>query len=230
MEEFEKYYEISIFNPPEFSIDMEILQLMLQNLSEISGTGKSILIRSRGDFFSLGYDSSCKLIRDSEFVGNIVSLGTAIMQLIKNHNAPVITHASGHAWGAALELGIISDGFISTEECDFAYPDARFHLPPIFMDPVTLRESLGEKVFSRLISGGKLSPSEALGYGILSGIGDIEYAVDESIRMNNETFLNAKEGFSVDQARIRNHIKNVRTSDTSRIDLKGLEEYRKSNV
>ncbi len=230
MEEFDKYYQISIFNPPEFSIDMEILQLLLQNLSEISGSGKSIVIRSRGPFFSMGYDSSCKLIRDSEFVGNIVSLGTAVMQLIKNHNAPVITYASGHAWGAALELGIICDGFISSSECDFAYPDAMFQLPCVFTDPLTMKESLGEKVFSRLISGSRIDATEALAHGIISDIGNLEDAIEKSIRMNNPTFIDAKESSSVDQSRIRNHIKGVRSSDTTKIDLKGLEEYRRSHL
>ncbi len=207
---------------------MEILQSLLQVFSEISGSGKPVIINSRGDFFSQGYDSSCKLIRDSEFVGNIIAIGTAVMQLIRNHNGVVLTYATGHAWGAALELGLVSDAFISGDKCDFAYPDASFGLPSIFIDPVTMKENLGERMFSRLLSGEIINSSDALSSGITSGRGNFQKAIDVAIKLNNATFLSAKEGENIDQSRIRNHIRYARSMDTSKIDLKGLESHRSS--
>ncbi len=203
---------------------------MLQKFSEISGSGIPVIISSDGDYFSQGYDCSCKLVRDNEFVQNFVSLGTAVMQLIRNHNAPVLLYGKGHVWGAALELALICDAFVCSDTCDIAYPDASFGLPPIFLDPFTFREILGERLFARILSGTIMHADEGLESNIITAKGSYEDAIGVMNKLNNPTFITGKEWDSIDLARIRNHLKYIQHMDTSKINLKALESYRKSNL
>ena len=80
---------------------MEVLQQLFINLSAITSDGnlKPVVIRSKGDNFSMGYDCSCHLVKDNDFLLSVVSLGTGIMQLIRNYEAPVVI-------GAVMSIGL----------------------------------------------------------------------------------------------------------------------------
>lgn len=209
-------------------MDLEVLQQLFMNLSSITSDGnlKPVVIRSTGENFSMGYDCSCHLVKDNDFLLTVVSLGTGIMQLIRNYEAPIISFCKGFTLGAGLELALISDYSVGEKDSKYGFPDILYDFPSIMIPPEGMRGFIPGNAMKELATGRILTLKESLDNGLISREGNLEDAESMAISLNNSFFRRIKGSRFVRNEILKSYAHHIETTDTKKIRLKELESYR----
>jgi enoyl-CoA hydratase/carnithine racemase len=199
-------------------------------LSEIISEGKRkpIVISSSGKNFSLGYDCSCHLVKDNDFLLSVVSLGSGIAHLITNYDSPVVSYCSGLTLGAGLELAILSDYVVSSEDVEFGFPEIKFGFPFIMIPPNSLKNFISKSAISNLLIGELTGCESSLNMGISNKTGNKVEAEIVAQQLNHNFFSQIKNSISIEKESIKNYLNYIGTMNTKEIKLKELENYRKS--
>ena len=209
-------------------MDIEVLQQLFMNLSAITSDGnlKPVVIRSKGDNFSMGYDCSCHLVKDNDFLLSVVSLGTGIMQLIRNYEAPVVSYCKGFTLGAGLELTLISDYSVGEKNSKYGLPDILFNFPSIIIPPEGMRHFIPGNTVKELATGRILTFNESLEHGIIFRDGNLQDAENMAISLNNTFFRRIKGSRFMKNEIIKAYVHHIETISTKTIRLKELESFR----
>ncbi len=212
-------------------MDMEVIQQLLIKLSEIvsSNEGKPIVIFSEGKHFSRGYDCSCHLVKDNQFLENVVTIGTTIGQLIRNYDHPVVAYAHGYALGAGLELLLLCDYAVAGADFNAGLPETLFNFPNLLIPPELMGKYLPKNGVNTIVSGAILNSKEALGLGIVNQTGLLEDARKIARSMNTDLLSMSKSSYMMDQKEIKNYLNYIRNLDTRLVKLRELEDYRKTH-
>ncbi len=228
-EETDKLHFLTVRNLPENSMDMEVLQQLFMNLSSISSEEKlkPVVIKSAGKNFSTGYDCSCHLVKDNDFLLSVITLGSGILQLIRNYEAPVVSFCNGYTLGAGLELALISDYSVGEKGSSYGFPDINFEFPSIMVPPEGFRNFLSGSSLKELSSGKIFSCNEAIDYGFISRQGTLKDAEDMAISLNNSFFRRIKSSRFMPNEVIKSYAHYIETANTKLIRLKDLESFRK---
>ena len=77
---------IEIYNPDQNVIDIEVLMGIASAVSGFisEDSVRAILIKSRGKDFSVGYDGSCKRLRDNSWLLTVYDTSSAIYNMIRS--------------------------------------------------------------------------------------------------------------------------------------------------
>lgn len=114
-----------------------------------------ILLTGQGDYFSAGYDLA-NLSSDADQLSLF-----ELVDLMVHAPKPVISGLQGHAFGAGLELALLSAFRLTTPDARFGFPDIHHGLPPGAGATQTLPRILGAKrSLDLLVSGRKVKASE----------------------------------------------------------------------
>lgn len=228
MKESDQFIDLILNNEPENTMDMEVIQQLILKLSEITSDdkGRPIVIHSAGNNFSRGYDCSCHLVKDNQFLTNVVFMGTTIAQLIRNYDHPVVAFAHGYAMGAGLELLISCDYVMADSSFKSGLPEMLFNFPNIMIPPETMGKYISRAGVSALATGSVFNLESSLALGIVDKKGSLKEAQQFAVSMNNEFFSRTKQYYMMDQKEIRNYVQYIKSLDTHNLKLKDLENYR----
>lgn len=231
MQESDQSIDLILNNDPENVMDIEVIEQLLLKLSEITTDGKNkpILIYSEGRNFSMGYDCSCVLVKDNEFLANVVSMGTAIAQLIHNYDRPIVAFAHGYTMGAGLELLFLCDYVVADDSFKSGFPETKFNFPNIMIPPETMGKFIPRASLNSLATGSLFNTDESLNLGIVNKKGTLNDAREIAIRMNNDFFSRSKQYYILDQKEIKNYVQYIENIDTHPLKLRELEDYRKTH-
>ncbi len=231
LQESDQTIDLILNNDPENTMDMEVIQQLLLKLSDITSDdqNKPIIIHSEGHNFSKGYDCSCLLVKDNEFLANVVSMGTAIAQLIHNYDRPVVAFAHGYAMGAGLELLISCDYVIADDSFKSGFPETMFNFPNIMIPPEAMGKLIPRASLNSLATGSSFNIEESLNLGIVNKRGTLKDAREIAILMNNNFFSRSKQYYMLDQKEIKNYVQYIGSIDTHTLKLRELENYRKTH-
>ncbi len=210
-------------------MDLEVLQQLFMHLTSISSDSKlkPVVIRSAGTDFSVGYDCSCHLVKDNEFLLSVLSFGLGILQIARNYDAPVVAFCHGYTLGAGLELAVLCDYSVGSEGSIYGFPDAIFGFPSMLIPPEGLSNFLERKTIKEISTGELFSIENAIKIGLMDKIGSLEDAENLAIRMNNTLFTKFKSSRFVSNEVIKSYVHYIGTMDTRKIRLKDLEQFRK---
>lgn len=220
--------KLALGNDPENTMDMEVLQQLLIKISDITSDDDQlpVVIYSKGRNFTRGYDCSCHLVKDNQFLEGVVKIGMGIAQFIRNYDHPVICYQHGYVLGSGLELSFLCDYVVSDKNAIFGFPESKFDFPGIMIPPESLQKFASPNAVSIMARGISVNADEAMKSNIINEIGTLNDAISIAKDLDNEFFAKTKSTKLMDQNAIKNYIHYIHSKDTRTIRLKDLENYR----
>jgi len=149
---------------------------------------KVIVISGNGEYFCAGEDiEDLYSIRNFEDAVNIfLDHIRPVFDLILRNPKPVITAVNGPAYGAGVELALVSDLTIAVKEAYFALSQGRIGVGPalalILGLPIIGRKRLLEMV----LTGRRVSAEEAKNWGLINYVVDRDELEKQVLMISNE--------------------------------------------
>jgi enoyl-CoA hydratase/carnithine racemase len=151
--------------------------IMLQELSEaIDFVNKEknircLVIEGKGKAFSSGADLKEINGLTSENVKTFSRMGQKIFSKIEKLSKPVIASINGLVLGGGLELLLVCDFKIATENSEFGFPEIKLGLIPAWGGTQRLPSIIGFSYSKRLIlTGDRITATEALKIGLIDRV------------------------------------------------------------
>lgn len=143
-------------------------------------TIRVIVLKGTQDFFAAGTDMSEFVSRQS---GDDVDTGLYgnSVRTIASCSKPVIAAVSGYVFGGGLELVLLSDIVIATDNARFGFPEITLGVLPQMGGVSLLAERVGRaKAADMLLTGRHISAEEALACGLVSRVVDSADLLNEA--------------------------------------------------
>lgn len=210
---------ISLNNRPFNVIDVEVLQDLITVISEaeVSDEIRKVVVRSKIEgVFSVGFDTSCMLIRLKDRMEEIFNLARTVWNLITSSQKVFIAEVDGLCAGLAYELIYAFDLVVCGSRAMFGFPDIKFGMPLLTGIPWG---RIPEDGISHMMSGEIVSADR------LNFIRAQQKSRSDS---DNRNYLYAISFYKRSRRRSNEPIDNIIPSayDLGAIDLRGLERFR----
>lgn len=211
--------EILINNPPLNVIDTEVLQELIGAITELEAQEgvERVNIGSRvNELFSVGFDTSCVLIRMEDRMDDIFTLARSVAWLIRSSEKFYIARIQGLCLGLGLELALSCDMVIYGRNTMIGYPDIIYGMPFLTGSPWTM---FSEREAELMLSGAVVAAEDA----------SLSRFVPSSSRAETgKNMLYARRFYKKTRPRQISQIDGLlsKAYDLSAIDLKGLERFR----
>ncbi len=223
----ENYSEIVISNRKENIIDVEVLQDLVSAFSMLQPGIDFVVLRSGGENFSVGFDTSCIRVREQGFMKEIQDLAFVLRRMIESIDRPVYALASGYCLGLGFEIALACDHIYADKDTRFGFPDSRFGLPPLSGILERLASEYGKPVVDLFFTGEIVDvsdPRARMFATVVEGKSFIDSALSEIEKLDNSMRSYYKGKRKMDAGNPDTHI--FRILDPERIRLKELEAFR----
>lgn len=149
---------------------------------------RAVILSGEGDTFCAGLDfvSVGENRREFTLAGLKVPGGLNLFQRAcwnwRELPVPVLAVLHGHCFGGGMQLALAADFRFTTPDCEISIMEARWGLIPDMSASVTLRELVPMDVAMRLTMTGEVFDGrQALGYGLVTGVGEQPLADAEDL-------------------------------------------------
>lgn len=154
-----------------------INSIMLQELSEAIDFVKKeknircLVIKGQGKAFSSGADLKDLKELTSENVKQFSRMGQKVFSKIEKLSKPIIASIDGLVLGGGLELLLVCDFKIASENSEFGFPEIKLGLVPAWGGTQRLPSIIGFSNSKRLIlTGDRITAYEALKIGLIDKV------------------------------------------------------------
>jgi enoyl-CoA hydratase/carnithine racemase len=213
------------------ALSHELMQELIAALREAAAqpTTRAIVIDGAGPAFSAGHDLSEMIGRDEEFLDELFTVCTEMMETIHELPQPVIAKVHGIATAAGCQLVAACDLAVAAEGTRFGTPGVKIGLfcsTPM----VPVSRAVGRKrAMQMLLTGEPIDASTALDWGLINQVvpaGELDAAVERLVeaiaRSSSYTVALGKQAFydQVDRAEhdAYEHTKGVMTENALAAD------------
>lgn len=225
---------IEIYNPDQNVIDIEVLMGIASAVSGFisEDSVRAILIKSRGKDFSVGYDGSCKRLRDNSWLLTVYDTSSAIYNMIRSSGKPFFVSVKGKCLGLGLELALANDFIQVYPGVKMGFPDYEFGIPSLMMPPASMEDRIGNGVIYRnILTSRILSGEDAVKFGIADSLEQDSYDPVKWVKgvmsgLNFQIFSIAKQQRFPDPSIMREYRSFIKSYDTSVVRIKELESKR----
>ena len=225
---------IEISNPDQNVIDIEVLMGLASAVSGFISEDsiKGILIKSKGKDFSVGYDGSCKRLRDNSWLLTVYDTSSAIYSMIRSSGKPFFVSVQGKCLGLGMELALANDFMHVSPDVKIGFPDYEFGIPSLMIPPSIMEDRIGKGVIYRnILTSRILMGEEAFKLGIADAIEQDSYDPVKWVRsvmegLNLQIFSIAKIQKFPDPSIMREYRSFIKSYDTSVVRIKELESKR----
>ncbi len=210
---------ILLNNPPLNVIDTEVLQDLVQAISELEINEEidHVTIGSNlKGVFSVGFDTSCVLIRMEDRMNDIFTLARSVSWLIRSSEKLYSARINGLCLGLALEIVLSCDAVVYDKDTRIGNPEIRFGMPFLTGVPWNMfsHDEAGLMLSGRIIEAGE---AEFSGFIPSSALSKFE-----------KNFIYARRFYKRIRPRETSQVDGMLSMvyDLAAIDLKGLERFR----
>jgi enoyl-CoA hydratase/carnithine racemase len=177
-----------VLNRPEKrnALSLELMEEVTAALRAVSAepSTRVVVIEGAGPAFSAGHDLAEMLGRDDEFLRELFSVCTVMMETIHELPQPVIAKVHGMATAAGCQLVASCDLAVASSEARFATPGVKIGLfcsTPM----VPISRAVGRKrAMQMLLTGDPIDAATALDWGLVNRVvpaAELDAAVDELV-------------------------------------------------
>jgi enoyl-CoA hydratase len=181
---------IVIDNPPDNSLDREVLARLNRTMSEVYAEQpqlRVVLLTAKGGNFSTGIDYAKFVDITRDEARHFAEVGHSLLKHIENLPVPVIAAVKGETTGAGLGLALAADMRIASSDARFSFPEARFGVPPIFGSSQRLYKTVGVgRAKELLFTGRTVDAEEALRIGLVNKVVPPDALEEEARRLANQ--------------------------------------------
>lgn len=223
------FTELIVRNYDSNIIDIEVLQDLISAFGMLTPDTSFIVIRSGGENFSKGFDTSCIRVKETEFMKEIQDLSFVLRRMIESIGRPVFAFVNGFCLGLGFEIALSCDHIFSSPDAKFGFPDSKFGLPPLSGIFERIIQEYGKPVSDLFLTGEVIS-SEDPRTGLFSTQINEKNFVDAALshveEINGEIVSYYKGKKKLDAGNPEAHL--FRILDPQKIRLKELEAFRDS--
>ena len=180
----------------------------------------------------MGYDSSCKRLRDNSWLLTVYDTSSAIYNMIRSSGKPFFVSVKGRCLGLGMELALASDFMQVSANARIGFPDYEFGIPSLMIPPATMEERIGNRVvFRNILTSRILSGEDALKFGIADAVDSgaydpVKWVKEIMAGLNIQLFAIAKQQRFPDPSIMREYRSFIKSYDTSVVRIKELESKR----
>ena len=233
-EELDDIGIIEISNPDQNVIDIEVLMGIASAVSGFISEDsiRGILIKTRGKDFSVGYDGSCKRLRDNSWLLTVFDTSSAIYNMIRSSGKPFFVSVKGRCLGLGMELALANDFMQVNQNVRMGVPDYEFGIPSLMIPPAIMEERVGNRIaYRNILTSRILTGEEAFKLGIADIIDPdnndpVKWVKNVMAGLNFQIFSIAKLQRFPDPAIMREYRSFIKSYDTSTVRIKELESKR----
>ncbi len=233
-EELDDIGIIEISNPDQNVIDIEVLMGIASAVSGFISEDsiRGILIKTRGKDFSVGYDGSCKRLRDNSWLLTVFDTSSAIYNMIRSSGKPFFVSVKGRCLGLGMELALANDFMQVNQNVRMGFPDYEFGIPSLMIPPAIMEERVGNRIaYRNILTSRILTGEEAFKLGIADIIDPdtndpVKWVKNVMAGLNFQIFSIAKLQRFPDPAIMREYRSFIKSYDTSTVRIKELESKR----
>jgi len=178
---------VTIDNPPDNFLDIDVLSKLNQAVSEMISSRSElrvVLLTAKGKNFSAGIHYTRFVKMTKEEAGHFAEVGYNLLKHIENLPVPVIAAVKGETTGAGLGLALAADIRIASSDAVFSFPEAQFGVPPIFGSSQRLYKTVGiGRAKELLFTGRAVDAEEALAIGLVNKVVPLDALDEEATRL-----------------------------------------------
>ena len=141
--------------------------------AEEADEARVLLLRGRGEDFCAGADLAEleKVTRQGpeESLADAKRLGDLLLQ-IRRHPRPVVACVQGRALAGGCGLATACDLILASDAAEFGYPEVHLGFVPAMVMAILRQKVTEGKAFEMVAVGGRISPAEALGMGLVNRV------------------------------------------------------------
>jgi enoyl-CoA hydratase len=180
---------VTIDNPPDNVLDTEVLSRLNRTVSEVYAEQSQlrvVLLTAKGGNFSTGIDYTKFISMTRDEARHFAEVGYNLLKHLESLPVPVIAAVKGETTGAALGLTLAVDVRVASSDARFAFPEARFGVPPIFGSSQRLAKTVGMgRAKELLFTGRVVDAEEALRIGLVNMVVPPDTLEEEAYRLAN---------------------------------------------
>jgi len=161
----------------------------LENDDEVKAT----IITGKGDkAFAAGADIAEFASFDAEEGKAMSQDGHAVLNKIENCSKPVVAAIKGFALGGGCELAMACHIRIAADNARFGQPEVKLGIVPGYGGTQRMVQLIGKgRALELMMTGGMISAHDALSFGLVNKITDVETLIDECKSLIDKILANA---------------------------------------
>lgn len=176
-------------NRPESynALNLKLLSELMDSLKELDGRDDlgAMVITGNEQSFAAGADISAMAEATPEDIKNSSFIPS--FSLIREITKPVIAAVSGYCLGGGLELALSCDMIISSTKSKFGQPEINLGIIPGAGGTQRLTRAVGKAIAMEMILNNRtLRAEEALSFGIINAVYDVDEYLEKSISLAQE--------------------------------------------
>jgi len=142
-----------------------------------------VVIAAEGPAFCAGFDTSEFAVREPEHMKAVEESSDRYHRRLANFAKPLVAAVNGPAMGGGLDLAVLCDVRIASENAAFSHPEIKFGAPTLFGP---LAEIIGGGLARDLcLSGRRIDAQEAHRIGLVSSVVPLDRLLDEAMAIAN---------------------------------------------
>lgn len=162
----QNYTQLYLNNPPVNVISLELLKELAHFLENFGTKERLLVITGKGKAFAAGADIKEMSQMNEKDAFAYSRFGQMVFQKLEQSLFLTVALVHGYALGGGLELALACDIRILSESAVVGLPEVTLGLIPGFGGTVRLKQFLGEKAIYYILTGEKISASEAYALGL----------------------------------------------------------------
>lgn len=159
------------------ALNAELIQLLIDQLEKLNLDSETRLIIITGSENSFCAGADLNWLKDISHMNYDENLTDSqkfveLLNLVNNHNKPIISYVNGPAIGGGAGIALSSDIIIAKNDAFFGISEVGIGIIPAAIVPI-VKKRIGEtKTREHLITGERISAIRAYEYGMVNYIGD----------------------------------------------------------
>lgn len=185
---------VKINNPPVNSLNNEVMNGLDECFSDLYKNDeiRAVIITGEGNSFVAGADIKEFVSWTASMARELTQKGQCLFTKIENYPRPVIAAINGYALGGGLELALVCDIRIASENAKFGLPETTLGIVPGYGGSARLPKIINEGQAKKMIfTGEMIDAMEAKNIGLVQEVVSQELTLQRSMEIATKIKQNA---------------------------------------